>query len=146
MTATETQAGAEFQEPALDASRILRERYRKSTVIPLHFFEREAENISRVCLAMAKRFRDGGRLFAFGEGAEASDARHVAVEFVHPVLVGKRALPALALTADGRTNAGVALAALGCADDILFEISADDGGDPLESLIAFAAARGHSPG
>ena len=28
-----------------------------------------------------------------------SDARHVAVEFVHPVIVGKRALPALAVTA-----------------------------------------------
>ena len=30
-----------------------------------------------------------------------SDARHVAVEFVHPVIVGKRALPALALAGGG---------------------------------------------
>ncbi len=29
-----------------------------------------------------------------------TDARHVAVEFVHPVIVGKRALPAIALSAD----------------------------------------------
>ena len=27
--------------------------------------------------------------------------RHVAVEFVHPVIVGKRALPALGLSAEG---------------------------------------------
>ena len=51
---------------------------------------------------MAERFARGGRLVAFGEGPVArSDARHVAVEFVHPVIVGKRALPALALTAEG---------------------------------------------
>jgi D-sedoheptulose 7-phosphate isomerase len=51
---------------------------------------------------MAERFARGGRLIAFGDGPVArSDARHVAVEFVHPVIVGKRALPALALTAEG---------------------------------------------
>ena len=33
--------------------------------------------------------------------AARSDARHVAVEFVHPVIVGKRALPAIALAGEG---------------------------------------------
>jgi D-sedoheptulose 7-phosphate isomerase len=66
------------------------------------FFAAEAERIARLCHLMAERFARGGRLVAFGEGAVArSDARHVAVEFVHPVIVGKRALPALALTAEG---------------------------------------------
>jgi D-sedoheptulose 7-phosphate isomerase len=66
------------------------------------FFAAEAEPIARVCHRMAERFARGGRLIAFGEGPVArSDARHVAVEFVHPVIVGKRALPALALTAEG---------------------------------------------
>jgi len=66
------------------------------------FFEREAERIARLCHRMAERFARGGRLLAFGDGPVArSDARHVAVEFVHPVIVGKRALPALALTAEG---------------------------------------------
>ena len=51
---------------------------------------------------MAERFARGGRLIAFGRSPAArSDARHVAVEFVHPVIVGKRALPALGLTGDG---------------------------------------------
>ena len=45
---------------------------------------------------MAERFARGGRLLAVGRSPAArSDARHVAVEFVHPVIVGKRALPAL---------------------------------------------------
>ncbi|MEA2179385.1 MAG: D-sedoheptulose 7-phosphate isomerase, partial [Solirubrobacteraceae bacterium] len=46
--------------------------------------------------AVAERCARGGRLLACAcSAAGASDARHVAVEFVHPVIVGKRALPAL---------------------------------------------------
>jgi D-sedoheptulose 7-phosphate isomerase len=66
------------------------------------FFGAEAERVARLCHRMAERFAGGGRLVAFGEEPLArSDARHVAVEFVHPVIVGKRALPALALSAEG---------------------------------------------
>ena len=66
------------------------------------FFAVEAERIARLCHQMAERFASGGRLLAIGTDAQArSDARHVAVEFVHPVIVGKRALPALALSSDG---------------------------------------------
>jgi D-sedoheptulose 7-phosphate isomerase len=62
------------------------------------FFAAEAERLARLCRLMAERFGRGGRLVAFGDDAGAwSDARHVAVEFVHPVIVGKRALPAIAL-------------------------------------------------
>ncbi len=63
------------------------------------FFTAEAERIARLCHAMSERFARGGRLIAVGCSPQArSDARHVAVEFVHPVIVGKRALPALAIT------------------------------------------------
>jgi D-sedoheptulose 7-phosphate isomerase len=66
------------------------------------FFEAEADRLARLCHRMAERFARGGRLIALGRSPAArSDARHVAVEFVHPVIVGKRALPALALTAEG---------------------------------------------
>jgi D-sedoheptulose 7-phosphate isomerase len=60
------------------------------------FFAAEHERLARLCRRMAERFGRGGRLLAFGRTqADASDVRHVAVEFVHPVIVGKRALPAL---------------------------------------------------
>src|SRR5205085_7638137 len=66
------------------------------------FFDAEAERIARLCLAMAERFEAGGRLIATGASPSArSDARHVAVEFVHPVIVGKRALPAIGLAGEG---------------------------------------------
>jgi D-sedoheptulose 7-phosphate isomerase len=62
------------------------------------FFAAEAERIARLCYVMAKRFARGGRLLAVGSSPQArSDASHVAVEFVHPVIVGKRALPAFAV-------------------------------------------------
>jgi D-sedoheptulose 7-phosphate isomerase len=66
------------------------------------FFEREAERIARLCHELAERFARGGRLVALGESPQArSDVRHVAVEFVHPVIVGKRALPAIGLSREG---------------------------------------------
>lgn len=66
------------------------------------YFEHEATHVATLCHAMAERFARGGRLLACGEGpADRSDVRHVAVEFVHPVIVGKRALPALGVEPDG---------------------------------------------
>jgi D-sedoheptulose 7-phosphate isomerase len=61
------------------------------------FFEREAPRLAEACHEMSRRFMSGGRLLAFGNGAAATDAQHVSVEFVHPVIVGKRALPAMDL-------------------------------------------------
>jgi D-sedoheptulose 7-phosphate isomerase len=78
--------------------RALAERTRANA----EFFEAEAERLARLCHRMAERFARGGRLIAFGATPAArSDARHVAVEFVHPVIVGKRALPAIGLAAEG---------------------------------------------
>jgi D-sedoheptulose 7-phosphate isomerase len=87
------------------------QRFRGSVDLAERFFDAHADAISRACLAMAERFRGGGRLLAFGDGAAATDAQHVSVEFVHPVLVGKRALPALALGSDAATLTGAAASA-----------------------------------
>lgn len=82
-------------------------RFEQSMSTPEAFFTAESEKIAEACWAMARRFHQGGRLLAFGNGAWATDAQHVSVEFVHPVIVGKRALPALALTNDSATLSGV---------------------------------------
>jgi D-sedoheptulose 7-phosphate isomerase len=68
----------------------------------------DAEEIARACHAMADRFQAGGKLVVFGNGTGATDAEHIAVEFVHPVIVGKRALPALSLAEDPATLTGLA--------------------------------------
>ena len=68
---------------------------KKRVTIGVH----EADRLAAACNEMAERFLSGGRLIAFGRGASATDAQHVSVEFVHPVIVGKRALPALDVSA-----------------------------------------------
>ncbi|OQO89854.1 phosphoheptose isomerase [Saccharomonospora piscinae] len=75
---------------------------------PLEALLAEAEPVARACHAMAARFHRGGTLVVFGNGGGSTDAQHICVEFVHPVIVGKRALPALSLTADVATMTGIA--------------------------------------
>jgi D-sedoheptulose 7-phosphate isomerase len=104
------------------------------------FFEPEAERIARLCHRMAERFARGGRLIALGRSPAArSDARHVAVEFVHPVIVGKRALPAIALAAEGGPL-GEQLALVAEPDDMVMAFEA---GEPeTAAALALAGERG----
>jgi D-sedoheptulose 7-phosphate isomerase len=90
-----------------DLHKLVAARFAQSMAVPTAFFDSEAGRIAEACWAMARRFHQGGRLLAFGNGAWATDAQHVSVEFVHPVIVGKRALPALALTNDSAALSGL---------------------------------------
>ena len=56
-----------------------------------------AADLASTALATARRFHAGATLWCLAPRWEPH-AQHVAVEFVHPVIVGKRALPAVALT------------------------------------------------
>src|SRR5688500_5527383 len=107
------------------------------------WFGEEAERLARLCHRLAERFARGGRLIALGRTPTArSDARHVAVEFVHPVIVGKRALPALALTAEGGPLPDqVALVAE--PDDMLIAFERDD--PETAAAAALALERGCLP-
>jgi D-sedoheptulose 7-phosphate isomerase len=76
--------------------------------VPTRDLAEQAGAVADACHAMAVRFHRGGKLVVFGTGGSSTDAQHVAVEFVHPVIVGKRALPAISLTTDVATVTGVA--------------------------------------
>jgi D-sedoheptulose 7-phosphate isomerase len=76
----------------------IEERLLERNQVSEEFFSREAQRLALASREMAERFLQGGRLLAFGGGPYATDAQHVSVEFVHPVIVGKRALPALDLS------------------------------------------------
>ncbi|MFG3436875.1 SIS domain-containing protein [Nonomuraea sp. NPDC047897] len=111
----------------------------------------DARLVVDAALDMAARFRRGGRLLAFGAGSSAADAGHLAVEFTHPVIVGKRALPAISLANDASAVSGIAvsrgygavfstqLRMLGRAEDIAVGFAV--GGRCGDVLGAFAAAR-----
>jgi D-sedoheptulose 7-phosphate isomerase len=114
----------------------------------------QAGAVAAACHAMAVRFHQGGRLVVFGTGAASTDAQHVAVEFVHPVIVGKRALPAISLATDVATVTGVAardgmdaifahqIRYLAAPEDIALGISADGHCPSVRAGLAEARARG----
>ena len=82
-----------------------------------------ADDLAAAALLLARRLHAGGTLWC-ASPAWPHHAQHVAVEFVHPVVVGKPALAAVALpphglTATARANAraGDVLVVVGAADD-----------------------------
>lgn len=56
-----------------------------------------AEDLAATAFTLAKRFSAGATMWSIAPSWEPH-ALHIAVEFVHPVIMGKRALPAVALT------------------------------------------------
>ncbi len=106
------------------------------------FFAQHAEGLARLCHLMAERFARGGRLIAFGSTPAArSDVRHVAVEFVHPVIVGKRALPAIGLVGDGsELERGAEL--LAAPEDIAIGFGTEEDRGAAAAALAVARARG----
>ena len=70
-----------------------------------------AEDLAATAFTLAKRFAAGATMWSIAPSWEPH-ALHIAVEFVHPVIMGKRALPAVALdrTRPGRSGAGIGAA------------------------------------
>lgn len=73
---------------------------RESMKTKEEFFLEYSSRIVECAQAMSERFIDGGKLFVMGNGGSACDAQHAAVEFMHPIIEKRAALPALALSND----------------------------------------------
>jgi D-sedoheptulose 7-phosphate isomerase len=102
------------------------------------FFSHEADRLAIACQEMSERFLKGGRLLAFGQGPYATDAQHVSVEFVHPVIVGKRALPAL----DVSILFGPWLKAIVEPADMVMGFGPPEGDPQVQAALDLAGARG----
>ena len=129
----------------------LLEKARESSEVKLKFFEENKETIIAASLDLAKAFHRGRKLLVCGNGGSATDAQHIAVEFMHPITVGRKALPAVCLTNDMAMMTAVAndvgfedvfsrqIIALGSEGDALIGISTSGNSDNL--MHAFATAR-----
>ncbi len=129
----------------------LLEKVRESVEVKTRFFEANKETIIAASLHLAKAFHRGRKLLVCGNGGSATDAQHVAVEFLHPITVGRRALPAICLANDMAMVTAVAndvgfddvfsrqIIALGSEGDVLLGISTSGNSENL--LHAFATAR-----
>jgi D-sedoheptulose 7-phosphate isomerase len=110
----------------------------RRNAIFVSFFEAEAPRLAEACHEMSRRFLAGGRLLAFGNGSAATDAQHVSVEFVHPVIVGKRALPALDLGPDFERRLPVLLQP----EDMVMGFAFPEMDEPVERALRAARERG----
>lgn len=114
------------------------ERLQQRNRVSETFFPQEAPRLAAACREMAERFLKGGRLLAFGRGPYATDAQHVSVEFVHPVIVGKRALPALDLSLAYPAWVQTVLQP----EDIVMGFGPPEGDPEVEAALTEASERG----
>lgn len=129
----------------------LLEKVRESDEVRAKFFEENKDAILAASLQMARCFHRGRKLLVCGNGGSATDAQHIAVEFMHPITVGRKALPAICLANDMAMVTAVAndvgfddvftrqIIALGQEGDVLLGISTSGNSENL--LHAFATAR-----
>lgn len=129
----------------------LLEKARESVDVKTRFFEDNKDTILAASLQIARAFHGGRKMLVCGNGGSATDAQHVAVEFMHPVIVGRRALPAICLTNDMAMVTAVAndvgfddvftrqLIALASEGDVLLGISTSGNSENLGH--AFATGR-----
>ena len=129
----------------------LMEKARESVEVKMRFFEENKDRILEASLAMAKAFHRGHKMLVCGNGGSATDAQHIAVEFMHPITVGRKALPAICLSNDMAMVTAVAndvgfddvftrqIIALGREGDVLLGISTSGNSENL--IHAFETAR-----
>jgi D-sedoheptulose 7-phosphate isomerase len=132
-----------MKAPPVSGADRLGEMVAARSVANREFFSAEADALARLCHRMAERFARGGRLVAVGVSPGArSDVRHVTVEFVHPVIVGKRALPAIGLSREGGPLTGQ-LELIGEPEDIVIAFGAlQPEGEEVRAALDLARKRG----
>jgi D-sedoheptulose 7-phosphate isomerase len=79
--------------------KILRE-FRDSIEVKEKFVREHLETIVEVSKAIAAAFNEGNKLILFGNGGSATDASHIAAEFVNRFKRERPGLPALSLATD----------------------------------------------
>src|SRR5215468_10868867 len=129
----------------------LLEKARESAEVKTRFFGENADSILAASRAMAGSFQREHKMLVCGNGGSATDAEHIAVEFMHPITVGRKALPVICLANDMAMVTAVAndvgfddvftrqIIALGKEGDVLLGVSTS--GNSKNLVHAFATAR-----
>jgi D-sedoheptulose 7-phosphate isomerase len=74
--------------------------FKESIAVKEKFLESHCDTIIEAARAIAHTFSDGNKLLLFGNGGSASDASHIAAEFVNRFKRERPGLPAIALNTD----------------------------------------------
>lgn len=107
----------------------------ESAKVNIAFSRESADKIEAVVQLIVQAFRDGKKVLLFGNGGSATDASHIAAEFVNRFLMERPPLPAIALNTDVAVLTSISndydyaevfakqLSALGQEGDIVIAIS-----------------------
>lgn len=74
--------------------------FEESVAVKEMFARENVEIIVEVSMVIAKAFSEGKKLLLFGNGGSATDASHIAAEFVNRFKKDRPGLPAIALNTD----------------------------------------------
>lgn len=74
--------------------------FEESAQVKVKFAGENVEKIVEVVQLIAQAFREGKKVLIFGNGGSATDASHIAGEFVNRFLMERPPLPAIALNTD----------------------------------------------
>lgn len=135
-------------------SDIVLKSFKESVKTKERFFTgKNADLVVESATAIAESFKAGGKLLIIGNGGSASDAQHLAAEFVNRFEIERPPLPALALTTDTSNLTSIAndysfdqvfskqIRALGKEADVLLAISTS--GNSPNVVKALEAAQAH---
>lgn len=76
------------------------EAFQDSIKIKKQFLDENIDSIIEVSRVLADTFNRGGKLLLFGNGGSATDASHIAAEFINRFKKERPALPAISLNTD----------------------------------------------
>ncbi len=99
MTLVDHVSSSPSSPPSELAGKVLRQA-REAAALKEQFFTENAEKVVACSAAMARRFDDGRRLYSMGNGGSSCDAIHLSLEFMHPTIEKRPALPCISLTTD----------------------------------------------
>jgi D-sedoheptulose 7-phosphate isomerase len=135
------------------ASELLRAVFREAAAAHERFADQHLDRVTEAAAAIRRALDAGQTLLAFGNGGSATDAQHLAAELAGRFEVERRALAAVALTADTAVITAIAndygydrvfvrqIEALGRAGDVAFGISTSGRSGNVEAALASAKAR-----
>jgi D-sedoheptulose 7-phosphate isomerase len=128
--------------------------FEESARVKIAFARENAEKITDVVRLIAQAFRDGKKVILFGNGGSATDASHIAAEFVNRFLMERPPLPAIALNTDTAVLTSISndydyaqvfskqLAALGHEGDVVIAISTSGNSPNVLKAVEVAKKNG----
>ena len=132
----------------------VRDTFEETIALHQRVKDADAQPIVNAVAAIVEALKRGGTLLTFGNGGSATDAQHVAAELVGRFQRERRALAAIALTADTSVLTAIAndetfdrvftrqIEAMGRSGDVAFGISTSGASPNIVAALETARARG----